>query len=94
VIKRISLLVTAALMTAMMTVATAAPAFAASPSQTQCEGSGGTFSRDGGQVSCTFDAKNDKQPKFDSTTTSNGTLNNKPQKTEDPCGPCPPGQYK
>ena len=93
-IKRISLLMVAALMAAMMMVATAAPAFAASPSQEQCESSGGQFSRDGGQVSCTKSGKNDKQPKFDSTTTSNGTLNNDPQKTSDPCGPCPPGQYK
>ena len=93
-IKRISLLMVAALMAAMMMVATAAPAFAASPSQEQCEDSGGKFDRNGGEVSCTTTGKNEKQPKFNSTTTSNGTLNNRPQKTEDPCDPCPPGQYK
>jgi predicted lipoprotein with Yx(FWY)xxD motif len=93
-VRRLLLVFAVMAVMAAMVAAMAVPAFAASPSQTQCESSGGTFDRSGGQVSCTFDAKNDKQPKFDSTTTSNGTLNNQPQKTEDPCGPCPPGQYK
>ncbi len=93
-IRRISLLITAALMAAMMMVATAVPAFAASPSEQQCTDQGGTFSRDGGQVSCVIPGKNENQPKFNMTDTSNGTLNNRPQKTESCGDPCPPGQFK
>jgi hypothetical protein len=91
--KRIVMMLSlAALLVAALTV-TSAGAFAASPSEQQCTDSGGTFSRDGGQVSCTTPGKNENQPKFNQTDTSNGTLNNKPQKTES-CGkPCPPGQF-
>ncbi len=92
--KRIMTVLAVAALMAVMMVAMAAPAFAASPSQEQCQDSGGTFSRDGGQVSCTTPGKNENQPKFNKTTTSNGTLNNRPQK-EEKCGdPCPPGQFK
>jgi hypothetical protein len=36
-----------------LTIGLAAPAFAASPSQQQCEASGGTFERTNGDVTCT-----------------------------------------
>jgi hypothetical protein len=75
-------------------------ALAASPSQTQCESAGGTFSRDGGQVSCTFttsdpvgnsESSGGHSQTVDTTdqTTSNGTLNNRPQRehTSDCQGP-------
>ncbi len=97
-IRRISLLITAALMAALMMVATAVPAFAASPSQRACEAGGGTFTRDGGQVQCvtTTDGKN---PKFTDTTTTTGQGNssNRPA-SSDECagtgsGKCPPGQF-
>jgi hypothetical protein len=71
----------------------AAPANAASPSERDCESAGGIFSRDGGQVSCTFTVEDpvgnsensggQSQSTTDTDTTeSNGTLNNKPQKEE------------
>jgi hypothetical protein len=51
VIKRISLLVTAALLAAMMMVATAAPAFA-SPASDACSDAGGTYDNTGNPKSC------------------------------------------
>ena len=51
-IKRISLLITAALMGAMMMVATAAPAFA-SPASDACQTQGGDYQKTGpGQFTC------------------------------------------
>lgn len=47
-IRRIMTLVVAALFMMALTV----PAFAASPSQQQCEAQGGTFTKSGGQVKC------------------------------------------
>ena len=103
-IKRISLLVTVALTAAMMMVATAAPAFAASPSERQCDAQDGTFDRQQGQVSCvttdTQSGKNENQPKFQKTTTTTdtgqGNINNKEDTSSSTtCGkPCPPGQFK
>jgi hypothetical protein len=95
-IRRITTLVVAAL----FMMALAVPAFAASPSETQCTDSGGTFSRDGGNVSCTTTVEG-KNKNFTDTNTqeSNGTLNNDPQFSEsDVCagtgsGKCPPGQF-
>ena len=87
---------------ALVVVALSAPAlFAASPSERQCEASGGTFNRDGGQVSCTT-TDFGKNTKFTDTTTqeSNGTLQNDPQYSESQAcggtgsGKCPPGQFK
>ena len=37
-------------------LATAGPVLAASPSQTQCEAAGGTFTNDSGTKTCTFPA--------------------------------------
>ena len=103
-IKRIGLLMVAALMAAMMMVATAAPAFAASPSETNCEADGGIFNRDGGKVSCTKvdEGKPHPRDKFESIEeeSSNGTLNNRPQHeekqecTDTGSGKCPGGQFK
>jgi hypothetical protein len=106
VIKRISLLITAALMAAMMMVATAAPGFAVSPSEQDCLDAGGTFDRQQGQVSCVIVTEEEgKNPKFTeettTTTTGQGNAGNKPTKdaatecqrpgaAED----CPPGQFK
>jgi hypothetical protein len=79
VIKRISLLVTAALMAAMMTVAMAAPAFAASPGQQACEDPnqadpGKWTSLGKGQFYC------DRSSSVDGPTTNTG---NDPQTTND-----------
>ena len=69
----------------------AAPAFAASPSQTQCEAAGGTFDRTNGEVTCVYPVVSDpvgnsersggKSQTVDTQTTetSNGTLDNKPK---------------
>lgn len=72
----------------------AGPAFAASPSQLECEAAGGTFVRDGGQVSCIVsdpvgnsENSGGKSQTRDDSTTSNGTLNNTPQKEECTSGP-------
>ncbi len=100
-IRRISLLFVAALL--MMAVAV--PAFAASPSQEQCEAGGGTFDRQQGQVSCEqpeviTPGKNENQTKFQQTSqttdTGQGNINNKEDSdTTTTCGtPCPPGQFK
>jgi hypothetical protein len=98
VIKRISLLLVAALLAATMVVATAAPAFAVSPSQEQCEAQGGTFDRTGGEVQCVT-VEEGKNPKFTDTetTTGQGNISNKQQQS-DVCEPtgsekCPPGQF-
>ena len=97
-IRRISLLVVAAVLAATMVVATAAPAFAVSPSQEQCEAQGGTFTRTGGQVECVI-VEEGKNPKFTDTetTTGQGNISNK-QEQEQACEPtgsgkCPPGQF-
>jgi hypothetical protein len=86
VIKRISLLVTAALMAAMMMVATAAPAFAAN-APTGCVKVQGT-------INCPDDAKNDK---FDGNqlVTKKGSVNSS-HEPETTCldKPCPRGQFK
>jgi hypothetical protein len=71
-----------------------APAQAASPSERDCEAAGGTFTRDGGQVSCETEdpVGNSENSGGQSQTTtdtesSNGTLNNDPQHEEDCLGP-------
>ena len=72
----------------------ASPAFAASPSQTQCEEAGGTFVRDGGTVKCLVsdpvgnsENSGGKSQTRDEETTSNGTLNNRPKHQECTSGP-------
>jgi hypothetical protein len=79
---------------AMMLVALASVAFAASPSQLECEAAGGTFDRSQGTVTCIYPPVEDpvgnsenSDGKSQSTTTteeesSNGTLNNKPKHEE------------
>jgi hypothetical protein len=63
VIKRIGLLVVAALMAAMMMVATAAPVFAASAAERACEAEGGEFTRVGpGQYECVIVTEEDVNP--------------------------------
>jgi hypothetical protein len=96
--KRIILMLTvAAFMVAALTV-TAAGAFAAAPTlPAGCE-------KVKGQIVCTTttSGKNEKQPKFQetTTTTTQGNLTNfspEPQGTgtTETCGkPCPPGQFK
>jgi hypothetical protein len=99
-IGRITMWVSAAL----VVLALAAPlAFAASPSERECEAAGGTFTRSGGQVSCVIVEEGKPHPndKFDSveTESSNGTLQNQPHHEEDQfctdtgSGKCPPGQF-
>ena len=73
-------------------------AFAASPSQAECEAEGGTFQRDQGQVSCVI-VDEGKNPKFTdtATTTGQGNVSNKQQESS-ACGgtgsaKCPPGQF-
>ena len=93
--------------TALLALSMAVPAFAASPSQTQCEDAGGTFNRSGGEVTCTFvTTEPGKNKNFSETTTttekSKGNLDNEPQQEEVPpttecqgtgSGKCPPGQF-
>jgi hypothetical protein len=79
---------------AAMLLAFASVAFAASPSQQECEDAGGTFDRTQGEVTCTYPPVEDpvgnsenSGGKSQSTTTteeesSNGTLNNRPQHEE------------
>jgi hypothetical protein len=72
-------------------------ALAASPSQTQCEAQGGTFQRDGGQVSCVVEEGKNTKFTDTSTTTGQGNVNNK-QEESSACGgtgsgKCPPGQF-
>jgi hypothetical protein len=107
VIRRISLLVVAAVLAATMVVATASPAFAVSPSQEECEAQGGTFTRTGGQVECEVvtvdEGKPHPQDKFEeettTTTTGQGNISNKQEQqqqsecTDTGSGKCPPGQF-
>jgi hypothetical protein len=93
-IRRITTLVVAAL----LMMALAVPAFAVSPSQSECEAQGGTFTRSGGQVQCVI-VEEGKNPKFTDTetTTGQGNIGNK-QEQEQACEPtgsgkCPPGQF-
>jgi hypothetical protein len=72
--------------------ALSATALGASPSQTNCEAAGGTFTKSGGTVSCTFmtdetvgnapDNSNAQRVESTETESSNGTLNNKPKHGE------------
>jgi hypothetical protein len=93
-IRRITTLVVAAL----FMLALAVPAFAASPSQTQCEADGGTFTKSGGQVSCVT-VEEGKNPKFTDTqtTTGQGNISNKQQQSDECAGTgsgkCPGGQF-
>jgi hypothetical protein len=76
--------------------ASVGPASAASPSQEQCEAQGGTFSRDGGKVTCTT-TETGKNPKFteENQTSGQGNTGNKTEEEQscDPTGHCPPGQF-
>lgn len=85
--------------TLMGAVWLAAPASAESPSQTECEAQGGTFTREKGQVQCTI-VEEGKNPRFTETeaTTGQGNISNK-QEQETECGGtgsgnCPPGQFE
>ena len=91
-LKRIGLLMVAALLVATLAIGTvASPAFA------DCVKERGTWT-----CTTTTSGKNEKQPKFQetTTTTTKGNLKNfspEPQGTgtETVCGkPCPPGQFK
>ncbi len=85
--------------TALLVLAMAVPAFAASPGQRECEAQGGTFMRTGGgQVECVI-VEEGKNPKFTETetTTGQGNISNKQQRDTE-CGgtgsgKCPPGQF-
>ena len=77
-------------------VALVSTAAIASPSEQNCIDSGGTYSKQGGEVSCTYTSTgttgnggHGQTVTTTETTTSNGTLNNKPQKgqTDDCDGP-------
>ncbi len=93
-IRRISLLFVAALL--MMAVAV--PAFAASPSEQACTDQGGTFTSSQGTKTCTVTVEGKNSNFTDTTQTSGqGNTGNKPQ-TSDTCGgtgsgKCPPGQF-
>ena len=104
--KRITLLVAALMLTLTMAFGSLA-AFAAPPSQEQCEAQGGTFTKQQGQVSCVIVTEQEgKNPKFtqetETTTTGQGNISNKQeQTTTDECQQdgatrdnCPPGQFK
>jgi hypothetical protein len=103
--KRIIMMLTVATMMVVALSITAPLAFAASPSQQDCEDGGGTFMRTNGEVSCktTTTTTGDPNPKFSSTetteTTGQGNDSNKPTKEEsskcngsNPGSSCPSGQ--
>ena len=89
-IKRISLLVAAALMAVMMMSATAVPAFAAKcPNGDQAENIGGGFKQ------CEQEGRN---PKFSQEQTVKGSFSTPREPTEECNRPgqtekCPPGQF-
>lgn len=65
------------------------PALAMSPSEQYCIDTGGTWSKDGGKVSCTYTTTTNvgKSPNSQTVTdtnteSSNGTLNNNPKHAE------------
>ncbi len=90
-LKRIGLLLAAALLVATMAVAVAGSVFA----ETVCTKERGTWT-----CTTTEPGKNEKQEKFQmtTTTTTQGNQSNfspEPQGTGTECGePCPPGQFK
>ncbi len=91
--------------TALLVLAMALPAFAASPSERDCLAAGGTFDRQQGEVSCVIVTEEEgKNPKFSeettTTTTGRGNDSNKPTRnTDTDCQrpgqteKCPPGQF-
>ena len=105
--KRIIMMFTVAAMMVVALSITAPMAFAASPSQTECEAAGGTFTRSGGEVQCVVvtvdEGKPHPQDKFEeettTTTTGQGNISNKQQRqqesecTDTGSGKCPPGQF-
>jgi hypothetical protein len=76
----------------------ALPAAGVSPSEQQCTSTGGTFTREGGTVSCTSTTTG-KNDNFSGTTDTSGQGNiNNQQTTSTTCsgtgsGKCPPGQF-
>jgi hypothetical protein len=90
VIKRISLLITAALLVATMAMAgLAGPAFAA-----QCPG-GGQAENDRGTKSCTTEGRNDRFTKDESVKGSFQTKNTVTTECGGTgSGKCPPGQFR
>jgi hypothetical protein len=81
-------LTVAALSVAALGTFSAPAAWAASPSERECEASGGTFGRERGEVSCTrSDTKDVPGNAFGTrtttTTTGQGNAGNKP--AEEPC---------
>ena len=90
--------------TALLVLAMAVPAFAASPSQRECEAQNdenttAVFDRQGGEVSCTVteEGKNDKFTS-EQETTGQGNIQNKEEEGPVVCGgtgsgKCPPGQF-
>ena len=94
--RKVGLLLAALMVVGVMAVSPTA--FAASPSQQQCEAQGGTFQRNGGQVECVI-VDEGKNPKFTDTetTTGQGNISNKQEQSSE-CGgtgsgKCPPGQF-
>ena len=99
-LKRITMFVA----TALMVLALAAPAFAVSPSQEECEAlndedTTAVFDRERGEVSCTV-TEEGKNPKFtkEQETTGQGNIQNKEDVGPEECEPtgsgkCPPGQF-
>jgi hypothetical protein len=90
VIKRISLLVAAALLVATMAVMTAGPVFAA-----KCPNGEQATNVGGGNKQCTQEGRN---PKFSQTQTVKGSFSTKREPTNDCNRPgqtqkCPPGQF-
>jgi hypothetical protein len=88
VIRRISLLIAAALMAAMMMVSVPSVAFAA-----QCPG-GGQAENDRGTKTCTTEGRNDRFTKEESVKGSFQTNNTVTTECEGTgSGKCPPGQF-
>ena len=98
-IKRISLLIAAALLVATMAMAgLAGPAFAAPPCPSGSDTDRAQSTGEPGQFQCqtTTSGKNEKQPKFQQQTTTTTQGSSGPnEQTSTTCGkPCPPGQFK
>jgi len=79
-------LVAASILSVASMVVPTTPALAASPSEQYCKDTGGTWSKDGGKVSCTYTStdnvgksSNSQTVTTTDTESSNGTLNNNPK---------------
>lgn len=84
-IRRIRLLLAAAVLAVMMLMVNAVPVFAAN-APAGCD-------KDRGTITCTEDGKSNN-PKFTQTTTQKGSFQSSHPEENTCSDPCPPGQFK